>query len=303
VAGAPRRGVGPGGASTKDGERVELRANVGSLVEADLAREVGLTASGLVRTEFLFAGRESAPSVSEQVAAYDEILARLPGEVLVRALDAGSDKPLPYLPQRPSANPALGERGIRLLLRAPGLLADQVRALCRSAAPERVGLMLPMVSQPSELAAARRIATEVFADEGVELAVGAMIEVPIAALGIDALVPEADFLSVGTNDLLQYLFASDRAAADDVPWDEPPPAVWRLLAHVFEVAAAAGLPAGVCGELAGDPRWAGAVWGLGATTLSVAPARAAAVAEALATRSAAAWRSHAKALVDGEGDA
>jgi phosphotransferase system enzyme I (PtsI) len=281
---------------TRDGHPVDLRANVGSLAEARAARAAGLRSSGLVRTEFLFAGRDRAPSVDVQAASYAALLDALPGELIFRALDAGADKPLPYLQQEPSANPALGTRGIRLLLKHPELLADQVRALCRAGAPERTKLMLPMISRARELKDARAVAREVFADEGVELSIGAMIEVPAAALTVDGLVPEADFFSVGTNDLVQYLFATDRTAAAG-PDEAGEPALWRLLRALFGAAVDAGRSAGVCGELAARPEWAGALWALGATSLSVAPAQAAAVSAALATQDAAEWSARATSLM------
>lgn len=280
---------------TRDGRPVDIRANVGSLGEAQAARAAGLIASGLVRTEFLFAGRDSVPGVDDQAASYAALLDSLPGELIFRALDAGADKPLPYLPQAPTANPALGARGIRLLLRHPELLADQVRALCRTGAPDRTRLMLPMVSRAAELTEARAVARSVFVEEGVALPLGVMIEVPAAALVVDELAREADFFSIGTNDLLQYLFAADRSTTGG-EHDAADPALWRLLRLAFEAGAAAGRPVGVCGELAAHPVWAGALWALGATSLSVGPAQAAAVAAALATRDASEWLALANSL-------
>jgi phosphoenolpyruvate-protein kinase (PTS system EI component) len=280
----------PGRAFTADGEAVEVRANIGGVAEAEAAREARIEGSGLVRTEFLFAGRATPPTVDEQAEVYARILEALPGEVVFRALDAGSDKPLEYAPADSGANPALGLRGIRLLLRHPDLLADQLRALCRAGAPERVRLMLPMVSRATEVEHARSIASEVFAAEGVELQLGAMIEVPVAALGVAELARVSDFFSIGTNDLLQYLLASDRAGEHWVGEDRLPPAAWRLLAQVFDDARSAGRPVGVCGELAAHPEWAGALWALGATSLSIAPAQAGRLATALAGRDAAGWR-------------
>jgi phosphoenolpyruvate-protein kinase (PTS system EI component) len=278
-----------GRAHTSDGQSIEIRANVGSVAEAQAARAAGLEASGLVRTEFLFAGRDKPPSVDEQADVYGRILAALPGEVVVRALDAGSDKPLAYLPGEPGPNPALGTRGIRLLLRQPELLADQLRALCRCGAADRLRVMLPMVARVEELAAARRVADRVFAAEGTRLAIGAMIEVPAAALGVAELAREADFFSLGTNDLLQYLLASDRGAAQWSGDDALPAGVWRLIAGVFDQAAAAGRPVGVCGELAADPEAAGVLCALGASSLSVGVAQAGPLAAGLARRSAAEW--------------
>jgi phosphotransferase system enzyme I (PtsI) len=296
---APQPLPAPGHALTADGEPIEVRANIGSVAEAEAAREVGIEGSGLVRTEFLFAARSVPPSVDEQSTVYARILDALPGDVVFRALDAGSDKPLAYAPVGESANPALGPRGIRLLLRHPGLLADQVRALCRAGALDRVHLMLPMVGSAEEVERARAVAAEVFAEEGAEFQIGAMIEVPAAALGLEDLAPVCDFFSVGSNDLLQYVLASDRAGDDWAGDDHIPPAVWRLLERVFRDASAAGCPVGVCGELASHPAWGGVLWALGAGSLSVAPAQAGPLAAALGTRSSAEWRALADSVRQG----
>jgi phosphotransferase system enzyme I (PtsI) len=284
-------------AQTADGAPVDLRANIGGPADAEAASGEGLTSSGLVRTEFLFSNTASPPPVPEQVTAYESILTRVPGEVTFRLLDAGGDKPVPYLPAPAADNPALAVRGIRLLLRHPEFLADQLRALCRTGGSHRVTVMLPMVSRASEVRDARTIAHEVFESEGVELPIGAMLEVPAAALAVDELAAECDFFSIGTNDLLQYLFAADRQVGElDSIVTPLPRAAWALLARTIADAHAAGRPIGVCGELAGDGVGPGVLWALGVTSLSVNPLAVQSVRTCLRSRTGEQWRALAAEL-------
>jgi phosphoenolpyruvate-protein phosphotransferase (PTS system enzyme I) len=265
---------------TADGRRVELAANIGAIDHIPAAIDAGGEGSGLVRTEFLFLGRVTAPSVEEQTKVYADILRGFPGHrVVYRTLDAGADKPLPFVARDPEENPALGLRGIRLGLRWPELFRDQLRALVRAASEAsgeeagRLAVMFPLVSEPRELEAARETFRNVAVEEGVDpngIEVGVMVEVPSAALAAARLARHADFLSIGTNDLLQYLFAVDRlnAAVADIG-DVLHPDVLGLIGRVVGAAHANGAWVGVCGEAAGDPTIAAALVGLGVDELSM----------------------------------
>ncbi|MEU0572498.1 putative PEP-binding protein, partial [Nonomuraea sp. NPDC005983] len=264
---------GPG--RTADGHRIRLMHNIGSA--ADL--RPGAEGVGLFRTEFLFLDRSRPPSFEEQVAAYAEVFAQAE-TVVLRTLDAGTDKPLPFLGLPEEPNPALGIRGLRVDRLLPSVLDTQLDAVAEAAraATADVWVMAPMVTTAAEAAdfAARARARGL-------ARVGVMIEVPAAALQAGRLLREVDFLSVGTNDLSQYAFAADRqhpALADLLdPWQ---PALLRLVAECAQAGASAGKPVGVCGEAAGDPRLAPVLAGLGVTSLSMAPVCVPAVREALA---------------------
>jgi phosphotransferase system enzyme I (PtsI) len=277
---------------TADGRRVELAANIGAIQHIPAAVEAGGEGSGLVRTEFLFLGRLTAPTIDEQVGFYAEVLRSFPGwRVIFRTLDVGADKPLPFVEREPEENPALGLRGIRLSLQRPDLFRDQLRALLRARAAVssedagRLAIMFPLVSTAGELIQAREILDEVATVEGADLTgieVGVMVEVPSAALGARRLAEHADFLSIGTNDLLQYLFAADRliGAVADLP-DVLEPDVLSLIGNVIEAGHANGAWVGVCGEAAGDPTVAVALVGLGIDELSMTRVAIAEVKEAL----------------------
>ncbi|WP_245679593.1 phosphoenolpyruvate--protein phosphotransferase [Actinomadura hibisca] len=255
--------TGPG--ATKDGHAVPLLANIGGPKDLDAALANGAEGVGLYRTEFLFLDRSTPPDDAEQEDAYRRVLAAFPeGRVVVRALDAGADKPLAFLPPPgEEPNPALGERGLRMLRRHEDVLTAQLTTLARAASGQsaKLQVMAPMVTDAEEaayFAAACRAA-------GIEHP-GVMIEVPAAALRARDLTPEIEFFSLGTNDLTQYTCAADRqigglARLQD-PWQ---PAVLDLVA----LAADAGVPCGVCGEAAGDPALACVLVGLGVTSLSM----------------------------------
>lgn len=264
---------------TKDGRRVELAANIGSPQDLAQAIESGAEGSGLVRTEFLFLGRRTPPSVDEQTQHYKLVLQAFPGSrVVFRTMDIGADKPLPFVAQEPEENPALGLRGIRLSLSQPDLFRDQARALLRAGRAEGAGagtlaIMFPMISSAAEFLAARTIVTEAADEEGVDAAgieIGAMIEVPAAAMAAERVAAHADFLSIGTNDLLQYLFAADRLnrLVAEVP-DVCEPDILALIGHVIDAGHSHGAWVGVCGEAANDPIVAAAFVGLGADELSM----------------------------------
>jgi phosphotransferase system enzyme I (PtsI) len=251
-----------------DGTKVPLLANVGSPKDAAAAVALGAEGVGLFRTEFLFLDSSSAPSVEAQTAAYTELLQAFPGKkVVARVLDAGADKPLPFLNDAHEENPALGLRGIRALRATEQILRDQLTALANAQAATEAELwvMAPMIADVEE--------TEYFVALGRELGlrtVGAMAEVPSIAVVADQVLEVADFVSIGTNDLTQYTLAADRqlgsVAAFQDPWH---PAVLRLVGMLGEAGAKAGKPVGVCGEAAADPALAVVLVGLGVTSLSM----------------------------------
>jgi multiphosphoryl transfer protein len=256
-----------------DGERIEVFANLGSPREAAAAVEQGAEGVGLLRTEFLFLDRDEPPDEHEQAAVYAEIAAALDGRPLVlRTLDAGADKPLPFLRQAPEANPFLGVRGIRLALAEPELLRSQLRAAVRVAAEHPLKVMFPMVATLEEVRAARALLAEAGPPDGLE--VGVMVEVPAVALQAERFAREIDFFSIGTNDLTQYALAAERGNERLAALlDGPVPAVLRLIAAVVDGARAHGRWVGVCGELAGDPDAAVLLAGLGVSELSMAAGR------------------------------
>lgn len=264
-------------AVTRDGVTVEVAANVGSPEEIAVALEAGCDGVGLLRTEFLFLDRPRMPSEDEQEAAYRRAAEALGGRpMVIRTLDVGADKPLPYLPQPPEANPFLGVRGLRLGLERPELLRGQLRAILRVAADHPVRLMFPMVSTLEELRTARghllAAADELGRPLPEGLQVGIMVEVPSAALLAAALAPEVDFFSIGTNDLTQYTLAADRGNERVAELqDALHPAVLRLIALACEAGAAHGRWVGVCGEVAGDALATPLLLGLGVRELSMNP--------------------------------
>jgi phosphocarrier protein FPr len=263
--------------ATRDGRRIEVAANVGVAADAVEAVALGADGVGLLRTEFLFLGRERLPDEEEQLSAYCNIAAALEGRPLVvRTLDVGADKPLPAVPQEPEANPFLGRRGIRLALAEPELLRVQLRALLRAAAEHPIKIMFPMVTALAEFRAARAVAEELQGELGIpeRVELGVMVEVPAVALSAEAFAREVDFFSIGTNDLAQYTMAAERGNERVAHLaDGPLPQVLRLIDAVTRAATEYRRWVGVCGELAGDPVAASLFVGLGVTELSMAPAR------------------------------
>jgi multiphosphoryl transfer protein len=266
-------------ARTLDGRRIEVVANVGSPEDVDAAVANGAEGVGLLRTEFLFLERGSLPSEDEQYAAYADMAERLQGRPLIlRTLDVGADKPLPYLPRPAEANPFLGVRGIRLGLAEPELLETQLRAALRVAADHPLKVMFPMVATLDEYRKALALLGE--ARGGIE--VGIMVEVPAAALAAEAFAPEVDFFSLGTNDLVQYTMAAERGnEAVSGLADGLHPSVLRLIRTVTEAAEAHGKWVGVCGELGSDPAAVPLLVGLGVSELSVNPPAIPATKEAV----------------------
>jgi phosphocarrier protein FPr len=260
-------------AVTLDGHRVEVAANIGGVADAAQAVALGAEGVGLLRSEFLFLHRTSAPTEDEQAAVYTDIARALGPErrLVIRALDVGGDKPLPYLPIAREDNPFLGARGIRVLLDHPDLLRTQVRAVFRASPAGRVSLMFPMIATVPEFRAARAIAEEERQRLGAApIEIGMMVEVASAALLADHFAREVDFFSIGTNDLTQYTLAMDRGhprLASQV--DGLSPAVLRLVARAVDAAHARGKWAAVCGGIAGDPQALPILVGLGVDELSV----------------------------------
>ena len=261
-------------AATMDGTTVEVAANIGSLEDAVKAVTMGADGVGLLRTEFLFLGRDDMPGEDEQLEVYAAIGQAL-GErpLTIRTLDVGADKPLPYAMQRAEENPFLGLRGIRLGLAQRELLDVQLRAIARLARERAVRVMFPMVATMSELRAARAALDEAMErtrPDGIE--VGVMIEVPAAALMAEHLAVDIDFFSIGTNDLSQYTMAAERGNAEVASLADPvQPAVLRLISQTAVAGRAHATWIGVCGELAGDARVASLLLGLGVSELSMAP--------------------------------
>ncbi len=259
-------------AVTQDGQRVDVTANAGSIADAAEALTMGADGIGLLRTEFLFLGRSTAPSEEEQYHVYRtiaETMKTLP--VIVRTLDIGGDKPLPYIQLKPELNPFLGERGIRLCLNRPELFREQLRAILRAVSHGNLRIMFPMVSDLAELRQARAIVEELCRElEAPPVQIGIMIEVPSAALLADLFAPEVDFFSIGTNDLTQYTLAMDRGnSALAAKHDGLHPAVLRLIAHTIEAAHKHGKRADICGELGSDAAAIPILLGLGMDELSV----------------------------------
>ncbi|AZE91106.1 phosphoenolpyruvate--protein phosphotransferase [Pseudomonas orientalis] len=262
-------------ASTTDGVNIEIAANVASSSEARLAFENGADGVGLLRTEFLFVDRRTAPDEQEQRQAYQAVLDAMGDKsVIIRTIDVGGDKQLDYLPLPVEANPVLGLRGIRMAQVRPELLDQQLRALLQVSPLARCRILLPMVSEVDELLHIRQRLDELCAESGLSQRpeLGVMIEVPAAALMAEQLAEHADFLSIGTNDLSQYTLAMDRDHAGlAARVDALHPALLRLIAQTCAGAAKHGRWVGVCGALASDPLATPVLVGLGVTELSVSP--------------------------------
>jgi phosphotransferase system enzyme I (PtsI) len=273
-----------GTGATADGHLVPLLANVGGAKDAAAAAKLNAQGVGLFRTEFCFLERDTEPTVDEQAAAYKGVFDAFPGKkVVLRTLDAGADKPLPFLTDATEPNPALGVRGYRTDFTTPGVLERQLQAIARAEQESSadVWVMAPMISTAEEAA---RFAA-LCAEAGIKTP-GVMVEVPSAALTAESILREVAFASLGTNDLTQYAMAADRQlgplAALNTPWQ---PAVLRLVGLTVEGSAAEGhhKPVGVCGEAAADPALAVVLTGLGVTTLSMTARSLAAVAAVLKT--------------------
>lgn len=287
---------GPG--RTADGHPVTLLLNIGDATGAAAVAKVDAEGVGLFRTEFMYLDRQDAPSVGEQVALYTGVLGAMGGrKIVVRTLDAGADKPLPFLNLDHEENPALGVRGLRTARRSPEVLTDQLEALAlaQQATGAVVWVMAPMVATAAEA----KWFTDLANEHGLPIA-GVMVEIPAAALRAGDILEHADFLSVGTNDLAQYTLAADRMAGElaDLldPWQ---PALLDLIRMTAEAGQATGKSVGVCGEAAASPTLAPVLVGLGITSLSMSATAVADVRDALAAVTLAQCRAMASEALAG----
>ena len=265
-------------AVTSDGVRIELLANIAGAADMEAALAQGAEGVGLLRTELLFMDRDALPTEEEQFEFYKNVLLRAGGRpVTIRTLDIGGDKPLPYLGLAPEANPFLGYRAIRICLDRPALFLTQLRAILRASVFGKCRIMFPMIGGVEELRQAKAfvvVAQEDLRAQGVAfdagVPVGVMIEIPSAALTADLLAKEADFFSIGTNDLTQYVLAVDRMNEQIAALYDPyHPAVLRLIREVIEQGHLHNVPVGMCGELAGDPRATELLLGMGLREFSM----------------------------------
>lgn len=263
---------------TRDGTEIKLCANVGKVADALKVAALNADGIGLYRTEFMFLAQDHFPSEEEQYRMYCATADRVkPRDVVIRAVDLGSDKRLPYFPLSREDNPSLGHRGTRLLLKYPDIMRTQLRAILRLSATHPVRVLFPMIGDVEELLAAKAVIKCVKADLDVEgqpynhyIPVGAMIETPSAVILARRLAQHADFFSIGSNDLVQYLLASDRTNREMAAYYEPlHPAVLQTLALLTATAREAGKPISICGEMAGNPMNAALLLGLGFRTFSV----------------------------------
>ncbi|MSP80491.1 MAG: phosphoenolpyruvate--protein phosphotransferase [Rhodospirillales bacterium] len=267
-------------AVTRDGVRITVNINAGLLLDMENLHEFGADGVGLYRTEIPFLVRPAFPDVATQRDLYVRILAQAKGKpVVFRTLDVGGDKMAPYWDRSGEENPAMGWRAIRVALGRPAILRQQARALIQAAAGGELRVMFPMIATVAEFEAARTILEREIERERAAgrplpepLRVGAMLEVPSLLFELDALLARADFVSVGSNDLLQFLFASDRSAPGLAErYDPLSPLVLKCLGDVVAGAKRAGRPVGLCGEMAGRPLEAMALIGLGFRDLSLSP--------------------------------
>jgi len=268
-------------AVTRDGKAVTLQANIELPSDIEAAIEARAAGIGLYRTEFLFMNRTTPPTEEEQFRAYAHVARALPSKpVTIRTVDIGADKQVDGVGIRPTVNPALGLRAVRLCLHDPGLFRPQLRAILRASAFGRVRLMIPMLSSQDELFRVLDLIAETKASLkragekfNPRLPIGGMIEIPAAAVSADLFAPYLNFFSIGTNDLIQYTLAIDRT--DDTVsylYDPLHPAVLRLIALTLEAGKRARIPVAMCGEMAGDARYTRLLLGMGLREFSMHPA-------------------------------
>lgn len=275
---------------TADGRPIELLANVNNAADARMATASGAAGVGLYRTEYLFLTHPTVPDEEEQIRVYREVIDASPGrKTVLRTLDLGGDKQVPWLGTHHEANPFMGFRSIRMIRKHPEFFRTQVRAILRAGIHGQIQILFPMVSHLEELRHLRREVRRCMVDlarRGVPHAdsvpLGVLVEVPSAAFTIRQLLGEADFVSIGTNDLIQYFMAADRDNPQVAHLCEPfNPAVFRLLHHVVKACVRAGKPVTLCGEMAGRPRCLLPLLGMGITRLSMTPAVMPTVREAV----------------------
>ncbi len=265
---------------TLDGHKIRLAANIETPEDVCGVLEHGADGVGLFRTEFLYLNRTELPSEEDQFQAYKSALEMVyPEPVIIRTLDLGGDKLAQYIPYPGESNPSMGLRAIRFCLEHREIFKTQLRALARAGIYGNLKIMFPMISGLRELRMAKEIYYDVLENlrrEGIlfheEIPLGVMIEVPSAAIAVDLIVNEVDFVSIGTNDLIQYSLAIDRVNEHVAYLYEPlHPAIIRMIKHVMTVAREGNIPAAMCGEVAGDPLYASALLGLGLRTFSMNP--------------------------------
>jgi phosphoenolpyruvate-protein phosphotransferase (PTS system enzyme I) len=268
-------------AMSADGAQVELLANINNLADSQAACKVGATGVGLFRTEYLFLTHQDVPDEEEQYQHYRQIIEDAPNRtVTIRTLDLGGDKTVPYLGRRDEANPFMGWRSIRLSFEHPRLFERQIRAILRAGRHGKVLMLFPMITTLEELRHVNRLVDETRRNlrrEGVafgeDVKTGVMVEVPAAAVCIDAILRETDFISIGSNDLIQYLVAADRDNAKVAHLCEPlSPAIFKVLQMVLDACQRTGTPVTLCGEMAGQPRAVLALFGMGLRRFSMSPA-------------------------------
>jgi phosphoenolpyruvate-protein phosphotransferase (PTS system enzyme I) len=268
-------------AMSPDGVKVELLANVNAPADAEMACRVGAVGVGLYRTEYLFLTHPTVPTEDEQLAAYRAVIEASPGRhVTIRTLDLGGDKQVPYFGHQGETNPFMGWRSIRLSSAYPEFFATQLRAILRAGQFGQVSLLFPMVSTLEEVYRLKRLVRRtrqelqrVGVDFAQRVPLGIMLEVPAAALCIDAMLEEVDFVSIGSNDLIQYLMAADRDNPKVAHLCEPfSPALYRLLNQILKACNEHQKPVTLCGEMAGRPRCFLPLFGMGLRRLSMSPA-------------------------------
>ncbi len=269
-------------AITKEGKRIEVSANIGKTEDADIALREGAEGVGLFRTEFLFLDRATAPTEEEQFEAYKTVLEKFKGKsVIIRTLDIGGDKQIPYLNLDKELNPFLGVRAIRLCLKREELFKRQLRAIVRASAYGKVRIMYPMIALKEEIEMANKILeqakqelieTNIPFDKNIEA--GIMVEIPSSALNATELIDYVDFFSIGTNDLIQYTFAADRTNQNlNYLYKPLHPAMLRLIKMTIDASHKKGKWTGMCGELAGDPELIPKLVEMGIDELSMSPSK------------------------------
>jgi phosphoenolpyruvate-protein phosphotransferase (PTS system enzyme I) len=267
-------------ARSADGAQVELLANINNLADAQSATKVGATGVGLFRTEYLFMTHHDVPGEEEQYEYYRQIITNSPGPVTIRTLDLGGDKTVPYLGRRGEANPFMGWRSTRIFFENSKLFVTQVRAILRAGRHGKVSMLFPMISTLEELLFINNLVQETRSNllrEGIpfgeDVKKGMMVEVPAAAVCIDSFLRETDFISIGSNDLIQYLVAADRDNPKVAHLCESlAPAIFRILRMVLDACQRTGTPVTLCGEMAGQPRSVLVLFGMGLRRFSMSPA-------------------------------
>ena len=279
-------------ARSADGTQVELLANINNLADAQAADKVGATGVGLFRTEYLFMTHHDVPGEEEQYEYYRQIVTNSPGQTItIRTLDLGGDKTVPYLGRRGESNPFMGWRSTRIFFENAKLFVTQIRAILRAGRHGKVSMLFPMITTLEELLFVNNLVQETRSNllrEGVpfgeDVKKGVMVEVPAAAVCIDAILRETDFISIGSNDLIQYLVAADRDNPKVAHLCESlAPAIFRVLRMVLDACQRTGTPVTLCGEMAGQPRSVLVLFGMGLRRFSMSPAFIPTIKELLAS--------------------